>query len=474
MAHRALLCFAIVGLLVVSPGARAKGPEPLAQTIANLVRQAGLGGGLGIHVVRLHDAEELYRNRPERPRNPASNQKLLTSAAALWRLGPTFRAATRVEGKIENGHVATLVLRPSGDPSLGYAGLAALGEAMHLRGVDTVDRIIIDNSYFDDQILPPAFEQQPKEAAAFRAAISAFAVNRNSYVVHISPGPKVDGPARVRVLADDYVRIDNRTVTTEGGPPRPRIDHKLTGDGHLLVRVDGAIPRQVRTLYYRRRVPDPKAYAASLLVRALKKAGVGGDLAVEYGAATEKQRLIADMPSAPLSSLLYSVGKWSDNFSAEMILKIMGAQAQQPGTSAQGAIVVREELMKNGVDTEGLVMVNGSGLFDGNRVAPRHLTQTLVAAYRDSAIRAEYVAHLAVGGSDGTLKSRLKDLPRPRMVRAKTGTLRDVVALSGYVFGDRDRSVAFSFLANGVAGRQRDAKQLADDIVRALANYATP
>ncbi|MBW2717426.1 MAG: D-alanyl-D-alanine carboxypeptidase [Deltaproteobacteria bacterium] len=165
MAHRALLCFAIVGLLVVSPGARAKGPEPLAQTIANLVRQAGLGGGLGIHVVRLHDAEELYRNRPERPRNPASNQKLLTSAAALWRLGPTFRAATRVEGKIENGHVATLVLRPSGDPSLGYAGLAALGEAMHLRGVDTVDRIIIDDSYFDDQILPPAFEQQPKEAA---------------------------------------------------------------------------------------------------------------------------------------------------------------------------------------------------------------------------------------------------------------------------------------------------------------------
>jgi D-alanyl-D-alanine carboxypeptidase/D-alanyl-D-alanine-endopeptidase (penicillin-binding protein 4) len=157
-----------------------------------------------------------------------------------------------------------------------------------------------------------------------------------------------------------------------------------------------------------------------------------------------------------------------------MILKIMGAQVQQPGTSAQGAIVVREELMKNGVDTEGLVMVNGSGLFDGNRVAPRHLTQTLVAAYRDSAIRAEYLAHLAVGGYDGTLKSRLKDLPRPRMVRAKTGTLRDVVALSGYVFGDRDRSVAFSFLANGVAGRQRDAKELADDIVRALANYAAP
>jgi len=282
MAHRALLCFAIIGLLVASPGARAKGPAPVAQTIANLVRQAGLGNGLGIHVVRLHDAEELYRNRPERPRNPASNQKLLTSAAALWRLGPTFRAATKVEGTIENGHVAQLVVRASGDPSLGYAGLAALAEAVHLRGVDTVDRIVIDDSYFDGQLLPPGFEQQPKESAAFRAAISAFAVNRNSYVVHLGPGPEVDGPGRVRVLADDYVQIDNRTVTTASGPPTPRIDDKLTGDGHLAIRVEGAIPQQVRTLYYRRRVPDPKAYAASLLRRAMKKAGVGGPLAVEY------------------------------------------------------------------------------------------------------------------------------------------------------------------------------------------------
>ncbi len=117
-------------------------------------------------------------------------------------------------------------------------------------------------------------------------------------------------------------------------------------------------------------------------------------------------------------------------------------------------------------------MVNGSGLFDGNQVAPQHVTQTLVAAYRDPAIRAEYVAHLAVGGSDGTLRSRLEDLPRARMVRAKTGTLRDVIALSGYVLGEADRSVAFSFLANGIAGKQGKAKKLADDIVRALANYA--
>jgi D-alanyl-D-alanine carboxypeptidase/D-alanyl-D-alanine-endopeptidase (penicillin-binding protein 4) len=472
MVHRALLISWVVAFVFLSPGAHAKTPQPLAQTIATLVSNAGLGDGLGIHVVRLHDAEELYRNRPDRPRNPASNQKLLTAAAALWRLGPTFQTDTRVEGTIVGGRVETLVIRPMGDPSLGYPALATFAEAARLRGVDEIQRILIDDTYFDDQILPPAFEQQPKEAAAFRAAISAFAVNRNSYVVYVGPGVAVGDPARVRVLSDEYVAIDNRTVTTAGGPPSPRIDHRLSEDGHLAVRVDGNVPQRFRTAAYRRRVPDPEAYAASLLVQAFKRAGVRGSLSVEYGTAPEPLPLIGHMPSPALSTLLTGVGKWSDNFTAEMLLKIMGAEAERPGTSARGTMVVREELEKRGIDTVGLQMVNGSGLFDGNRVAPRHVTQTLLAAYHDPAIRPEYIAHLAVGGSDGTLKTRLEDLPRPRMVRAKTGTLRDVIALSGYVLGEPGHSVAFSFLANGIAGRQKEARDLADDIVRALADYA--
>lgn len=472
MAHRALLVLVIAGLWVASPHAHARETRPLARTVANLVAEARLGDDIGIHVVRLHDAEELYRNRPGRPLNPASNQKLLTAAAALWRLGPNFQASTRVEGTIDDGRVEKLVVRPSGDPSLGYSALAAFAEALRLRGIDSIHQIVIDDDYFDDQILPPAFEQQPNEAASFRAAISAFAVDRNSYVVHMGAGRDVGAPARVRILGEPYVRVDNETVTVASGPPTPRIDHELTEDGHLEVRIEGKIPKQAKTLLYRRRVPDPKGYAASLLVRAFRKAGIGGALGVAYGQVSEELPLIGRVPSAPLSTLLTSVGKWSDNFTAEMILKILGAEAERPGTSARGVEVVREELATRGVDVAGLVMINGSGLFEGNQVAPRHLTETLVAAYGDPAIRTEYVAQLAVAGSDGTLYNRLEDLPRPRMVRAKTGTLRDVIALSGYVFGEPERSLAFSFVANGIAGKQREARELADDIVRALAQYA--
>lgn len=472
MAQRALLCLLFAVLLVAHPHAAARDAEPLARTIATLVRRAGLGDEIGIHVVRLHDAEELYRMRPDQTRNPASNQKLLTSAAALRRLGPSFTLSTRVEGVVDQGRVERLVVRPSGDPSLGYAGLAALAESVRLRGVDRVDRIVIDDTYFDDQPLPPAYDQQPGESAAFRASISAFAVNRNSYVVHVTPGPAIDGRAWVRVLSADYVRVDNRAITKAQGPPTLKISDSVAPGGPLTVVVEGAIPSRSRTLYYRRRVPDPEPYAASLLIQSLKRAGITGPLEVAYGPAGDTLPLIGQMPSAPLSTLLYSVGKWSDNFTAEMILKVLGAEAERPGTSARGVAVVIEELRDMGVDVEGLVMVNGSGLFDGNRVAPRHITETLVAVHRDPALAPEYLAHLSVAGSDGTLQSRLQDLPRPRMVRAKTGTLRDVIALSGYVLGDPGRSVAFSFLANGVAGKQQAARDLADDIVRALAGYA--
>jgi len=473
MAHRALLCLIFLGLLVVSPGALAKGREPVTQTISRLVRGAGLGDQIGIEVVRLHDGAQLYQKRAERPLNPASNQKLLTAAAALWSLGPTFRASTKVEGVLQNGKVKRLILRAAGDPSLGYRTLFALAQALRLRGVDEVEQIVVDDSYFDGEMLPPAFDQQPGETAAFRAAIAAFSVDRNSYVVHVGPGPEVGAQGRVRVLADGYIVVENTTTTKARGPPKIQIDDESTDDGHLEIKVGGEVPMTVRTLYYRRRVPDPRAHAASLWVRALRQAGVRGALGVEYAKVTERLSVLADMPSGELSGLLYSLGKWSDNFTAEMLVKIMGAEAQTPGTSARGIEVVRETLASRGVEVEGLVMVNGSGLFDGNRVSPHHITQTLLAAYRDPAIRAEYVSQLAVGGADGTLQSRLKNLPRARMVRAKTGTLRDVVALSGYVLGKPDKSVAFSFLANGIAGKQAEARDLADKIVTALAGYAT-
>lgn len=457
--------------LLWAPAGFARDDASLGTRIDALVEKAGLGGTLGIHVIKLSDGKTLYANNSTTPLNPASNLKLLTAAAALRRLGPEFRMWTGFYGRLGAGQVADLMVRGYGDPSLQIADLNEVAADLKKKGVRRVQRIVIDGSYFDEQILPPAFEQQPDEAASFRAAVSAIAVDRNAYVLRVAPGSKVGAPADVSVWADNYIKIDNRVNTVARGRPSVHADQVATPDRRLALTVRGTLPKNRAALEIRRRVEDPLSYAGHAVVKALTEAGIRGPKTLTFGAGVDGLPLLTAQRSRPLSQVLYSVGKWSDNFAAEMLVKVMGTEAGRPGSSQKGVEVVVEALQELGVSPQGLVLVNGSGLFVGNQVAPSHLTQTLRAMHADSTLSSEYVAHLAIAGVDGTLRKRLTDLPRPRMVRAKTGTLADVIALSGYVFGESSQDhIAFSLLLNGIQGRQRQARDLADDIVRTLAD----
>src|SRR5690606_1147364 len=107
--------------------------------------------------------------------------------------------------------------------------------------------------------------------------------------------------------------------------------------------------------------------------------------------------------SPPLSQILYALGQDSDNYVAEMVLKVIGMVRARPGTSERGLEAVRELLRAAGVPDGEAQLVNGSGLFDGNAIAAEHLTAVLLHVHRDPAIRGEFLAHLAIGGVDGTL-----------------------------------------------------------------------
>jgi D-alanyl-D-alanine carboxypeptidase/D-alanyl-D-alanine-endopeptidase (penicillin-binding protein 4) len=183
------------------------------------------------------------------------------------------------------------------------------------------------------------------------------------------------------------------------------------------------------------------------------------------------------LESEPVAALLSRLGKNSDNFVAEMLVKIMAAEhTHTPGTTAAGLGVVQDALRRLRIPVSNkLHMINGSGLFQGNLVTTELLSQTLVAMYRDPSLHPEYIAHLAVGGADGTLARRFNQLRVPRVVRAKTGTLNDVIALSGYVLGPKPgKAYAFSYLANGVKGKQAAARTLIDRIVETLVNQLHP
>ncbi len=443
-------------------------PSPLGGRIADLVREAALGDGISVQVQYV-DGRPIADIAGETLRNPASNMKLVTAAAALLELGPEFHMTTSLSGRVQDGRIAHLVVRGTGDPGLRFADLVDLAEGLVDRGVRAVDRIYIDGSYFDNQVLPPAFEQQPNEVAPFRAAIGAVAVERSAYVLRVIPAA-VGAVPTVRLGATGYFVVDNQMTTSEAGAPNVIAAQSEMDDGRLSLRLRGTVPAGILGVGYRRRIAHPIVHAGYAMKEALERVGIGGRRAPQNGRVPTGLPQLNSLRSRSVAELLHRVGKHSDNFVAEMILKVIAAEREAPGSSQRGAEILQEVLTRAGVTEGATTIVNGSGLFDGNQIASAHLVTLLKYMYAQRGVRNEYLSHLAIGGVDGTLRRRLRQLRPRRIVRAKTGTLNDVISLSGYVLGEDDEhTVAFSFLANGIRGKQGVTRRLADSIVTVIA-----
>jgi D-alanyl-D-alanine carboxypeptidase/D-alanyl-D-alanine-endopeptidase (penicillin-binding protein 4) len=449
------------------------GGGALKNHLEALLTRSAIGDSVGLSVIDVATGKNVLTHGATTPRNPASNLKLLTAATALLELGTEFRTHTNLYGQIRDGHVSGgLCVQGQADPTLTASDFLGLAARLREEGVRDVDEVVVDASYFDAQVLPPAFEQQPNEAAPFRAGIAALSVNENAYTMRIRPGLAEGAPAIATIDGGKYFELDNQVLTTtkRPAPPLTVSERELTGD-RAIVSLQGSVPLGGTTQVIVRRVPSPLGYSAHAFLDALAATGIAVPAAVRFAPCPPTAPLIVQQASPPLGQVIAKLGKDSDNFAAEMLLKTLGAERKKkPGTSADGVSVVQGTLRRLKLPSDGLTLINGSGLFQGNQVTTELLSQLLLTVYRNPALRDDFVAALAVGGVDGTLAQRFRSLPLPRIVRAKTGTLDDVIALSGYVLGPTpERAYVFSYLANGVSGKHPQARGLVDQIVEALA-----
>ena len=453
--------------------------------VADLVSDAkGWGGTAGAMVIEVESGAVVAAAEEHAVVNPASNAKLATAVAALRVLGPEHRFLTGLYGKVNGERVATLVLRGLGDPTLTSDDLAALVRTLVERGVRKVGDVLVDQGYFDDTFTPPAFAQQPNEWAPFRAPVSAVAVDANTVLV--TARPSEDGkPARVTVSPPGVGVVSGTVRTTKkddpeklgvsmavGGATGAAAGGSATGGaagGGLSIKVSGHVPEGGGVVTVARRLEDPRLSGGLALRAALVAAGIEVSGEVRRGGEKEKG-LLAAHRSDTLAHVLARLGKDSDNFVAEMVFKALGAERARPGTFAGAAEVVTAELRALGAFEPGCLVVNGSGLFDANRTTAAATATSLRRGYLDSKVGPELVAHLSVGGVDGTLRSRFKGWAKERAVRAKTGTLNATFALSGYVLGPPGRpTVAFALFVNGAPGKAGAARAKMDKVVDAVA-----
>ncbi len=446
--------------------------------LAILQDEALQGAEMSFMVYDVETDQVLASADPDRLINPASNAKLVTTAAALSILGPEYRWRTEyyVTGPVQNGVLdGDLVVKGYGDPTVVNERLARVANEIYLAGIRKIKgRVLVDDSFFDRDMEAKGWELEEAPDRAYAAPVSALSLNFNAIGINIVPGKKgtlatveLDPPvstARVegQVTTGRWVRY-LRVGTAED---KPR--------GTTLVEVSGEVGYRDRARRIYRRVYDPPRYFGAALVSFLQRRGVWVRDRVVPKKLPPGARLVYVDQSPRLTKVISDLNHYSNNFIAETVVKTLGAETtKKPGTFADGLARVRRFLQQNvGFPAEGYVYGNGSGLNDVNRVTARQIVQLLDHMHESFELGTEFKSSLAVAGTQGTIRHRMKDGPAERRLRAKTGTLRGVSALSGYVVDPRNRVLAFSILVQGYASDVRVSQiwEIQNHIGEALAS----
>ncbi len=446
------------------------------------------GAFWGARVVNIDSGEVVYEHNPDSHFVPASNAKLYATALALRRLGPDHRFLTRIvadaepdaEGVVEGdirligGGDPTLSAREypyDGDSPSGnaLAPIEAFAEELFGKGVRRVSGDIVgDNTAYPWEPYPEGWALDDT-FWDYGAPVSALALHDNFFRLSVFPGRSAGEPARLAVRpATEYYRLVNRVRTVAQGETVVEIDWPF---GSQEVDVRGTMllgDGRDRLLAIR----DPAHYAAWVLKEALERRGVvvEGEARALYRSADEPPAssdgvVLATRESPPLFEVLQVINKVSQNLHAELMLHEVARVRRGDGSREAGLRELRAFLTAAGVPESAYRLEDGSGLSRLDLVTPAGTAQLLRYMYL-SEDRDGWLETLAVGGSDGTLEHRFSG--SPGRVRAKTGTMTHVSALSGYADSRSHGTLAFSILVNNYTASDAAIRSFIDRVVGVL------
>jgi D-alanyl-D-alanine carboxypeptidase/D-alanyl-D-alanine-endopeptidase (penicillin-binding protein 4) len=464
----------VAGTALAAPS-RAADREALKKTLLELAQRPPFRDArLGVQLVSLDDGSVVFAKDADALMNPASNVKLVTAAAALARLGPEYRFDT--DFLVEPGPAdrpRTLWIRGKGDPSITTERLHSMASELAHLGLREVGELVLDDTWFDPERLPPGFEQEVSDRA-YTAPTGALSLNANAVGVYLrasAPG----GRAVVELEPpSEYFEVVNAAVGASSRARRASVSSQWTGSQQRIT-VRGTVPVSGEWAVWKR-IDNPPMYFGHTFRRILEMHGIRVRGKPKLGVVPERARLLYVAQSETFDLVLKRMNKYSSNFVAEQLMKTLGAEAKgAPGSTAGGVSVAEEFLEREaGIPRGSYILRNGSGLNDTNRFTPRQLTQLLKVMWDRFPLAPEYLSSIGIAGKDGTLRYRFEGSEAVGRLRAKTGTLENVSALSGYVQSVGGERFAFSVIVNDHTGRSAPVVQGIDAIGAAVAAVGAP
>jgi len=431
---------------------------------------------IGVFIQSLGDGQIWYEHNTNKTFIPASNAKIVTAILALEYLKPEYHfttrllsAGTRADGVLDGD----LYLQGGGDPSLAPTDLRTMAQLLAagdeeggippLREIK--GKLILDGSFFPGKgpLLGRGWESDDL-TWYYAAPAAALSCNRNAVKITVRGEKAGKKPAVTLDPPTEILTIVN-LATTSSKVKTGSVDMSRNGS---VVRITGQVAPGAE-LSEEVSVPDPARFTAEQFRQALKELGVSvGEIEVA-AADTRTMRALVEHNSAPLGALVSAMLKDSDNMYAEQLYwTLLALYSQEKPLDERYMALLGDFLNHSGMISWGIKLVDGSGLSRLNRANPASLARLLAYMAATPNFGSFYYA-LPVAGEDGTLKKRMCDTAACGNAHAKTGTMRGVSSLSGYVTTAAGEPLVFSIMLNGYRNSSVNARKLQDDIVNYLA-----
>ncbi len=459
------LNIALITILLLASTAQARGIE---EEMQSLIARTLPADKVAVYAESLNGGDPLIDINGDVPMTPASCVKLVTAAAALAELGVDYRFVTEFlsDAKPAGTIIDTLYIRGNGDPFVTPQVMWRMAGALIDHGYHRIrGDVIIDQSFFDGYDYPYEYNGG---FHAYEAPTAAVAANFNVVEFIVTPGSKPGSTAHVSMQPNaPYIQMINRVKT--GKLTRIGATRQVTDDREIFV-ISGEIRAGSKPTSLARSISRPVRFAGSLFAELLKQNGIGLDGSVREGTVPPGAYPLFEIPSPPLALLVRDMNKFSSNFIAEQITKhVGGRRTGRPGTTVQGLMAIREWLRSIGVSPRDYVLENGSGLSGASKLSAQQLVHILRAAGNDPAFGPDFMSSLSILGVDGTMSHWHAEPEARGILRAKTGTLKDVANLVGYIPGNDGSTIAFAIMAQGLKIGINDAREAEVKIAQTLA-----
>lgn len=439
----------------------------------------------GVLIKSLKTGEIIYKRNPDKLFNPASNIKLFTSAAALKFLGANYVYQTNIyaNGIIRNGKLdGDLIIQGFGDPTISNRFIKgnpnvifeAWADSLISRGIKEITGSIFgDDASFDNNNYGKGWYID-NEIKWFYAPSGALCFNDNSVMIKIKP-TEIGLPADIEIIPNtSFINVIKKVITVNNNVSQNIKITRLQGSNTF--NIIGSINKNSLPFIEYLSIVDPTLYYLSALKETLIEKGIAvkGKVSSISNAdkiiIAENLSLLFTHESVPLHMIIKELNKNSNNLYAEQILKTIGYETNNYGSTENGLKAAKEFFYSIGIDPNSYVIVDGSGLSRLNLVSPRQIINLLTYLYSSDEFNIFYDS-LPIGGLDGTLSMRMKKSTAEGKVHAKPGFNENVSALSGYINSLSGETFAFSIIVNNFLVSPNLVNYIEDNVCNKLVNF---